>query len=103
MLSFQVSPLKQLGASRRCPMGKGAEKKPRRKARTIAPPNFDDYWQHRMDGATSRLKAAQQIVSHPGTRGNLAENLVRLMPKRNEMEIRTHDFDPFDNLLTELA
>src|SRR5438105_2965247 len=40
-------------------------------------PNFDEYWQLRMDGMVSRLKAAQQIVSHPGTRGNLAENLLR--------------------------
>ena len=38
---------------------------------------FDDYWQFRMEGVTSRLRAAQQIVSHPGTRGSLAENLLR--------------------------
>jgi hypothetical protein len=58
-------------------MAKVARKKQKRKPRTVPPPNFDDYWQHRMEGATSRLKAAQQIVSHPGTRGSLAENLVR--------------------------
>ncbi len=49
----------------------------KKKPKTIAPPKFDDYWQHRMDGATSRLKAAKHLVSHPGTRGSLAENLVR--------------------------
>src|SRR3954453_10603306 len=43
----------------------------------MAEPQFDDYWQFRMEGVTSRLRAAQQIVSHPGTRGALAENLLR--------------------------
>jgi hypothetical protein len=40
-------------------------------------PDFKSYWELRMKGATDRLKAAQQIVSHTGTRGNLAENLLR--------------------------
>src|SRR4051812_46839143 len=39
--------------------------------------SFDEYWQFRMEGASARLRAAQQIVSHPGTRGSLAENLLR--------------------------
>jgi len=52
-------------------------KKKTKKPKGIPPPKFDDYWQLRMEGATSRLKAAQQIVSHPGTRGSLAENLLR--------------------------
>lgn len=43
----------------------------------MAPPEFGGYWQLRMEGATLRLKAAQRIVSHPGTRGSLAENLLR--------------------------
>lgn len=51
--------------------------KAKKKARAVSPPKFDDYWQLRMEGATSRLKAAQQIVSHTGTRGSLAENLLR--------------------------
>ena len=45
--------------------------------RAVAPPKFENYWKLRMDGATMRLKAAQQIISHPGTRGSLAENLLR--------------------------
>jgi hypothetical protein len=57
-------------------MAKGA--KPT-KPKAVTPPQFDDYWQLRMQGATSRLQAAQQIVSHPGTRGTLAENLLREM------------------------
>jgi hypothetical protein len=48
-----------------------------RKPKAVAPPKFEDYWKLRMDGATLRLKAAQQIVSHTGTRGSLAENLLR--------------------------
>ncbi len=55
-------------------MAKAAKRK---KPKVAATAKFDDYWQHRMAGATSRLKAAQEIVSHSGTRGNLAENLVR--------------------------
>lgn len=47
------------------------------KPKTVSPPDFKDYWQLRMQGATSRLQAAQAIVSHPGTRGSLAENLLR--------------------------
>jgi len=43
----------------------------------MAEANFDEYWQLRMEGVTARLQAAQQIVSHPGTRGTLAENLLR--------------------------
>lgn len=43
----------------------------------MADGEFDEYWQLRMGGATSRLRAAQRIVSHPGARGSLAENLLR--------------------------
>ena len=38
---------------------------------------FDAYWRLRMDGATSRLKAVQEIVTHNPTRGNFAELLLR--------------------------
>jgi hypothetical protein len=38
---------------------------------------FDAYWRLRMDGATSRLKAVQQIVTHNPSRGTLAETLLR--------------------------
>jgi hypothetical protein len=48
-----------------------------RKPREEKPADFPAYWQMRMEGATLRLRAAQQIVSHPTTRGDLAENLVR--------------------------
>lgn len=58
-------------------MAKAAKKKKAKKPKAVSPPKFDDYWQLRMEGATSRLKAAQQIVSHTGTRGSLAENLLR--------------------------
>lgn len=56
-------------------MGKksGTPKKPR----TASPPDFREYWHLRMSGATARLRAAQAIVSHTGTRGALAENLLR--------------------------
>src|SRR5437868_6516479 len=43
----------------------------------MAEAQFENYWQFRMEGVTARLRAAQQIVSHPGTRGTLAENLLR--------------------------
>lgn len=43
----------------------------------MAEAQFESYWQFRMEGVTSRLRAAQQFVSHPGTRGTLAENLLR--------------------------
>jgi hypothetical protein len=43
----------------------------------MADADFESYWQFRMEGVTARLRAAQQIVSHPGTRGALAENLLR--------------------------
>ncbi|HOB74124.1 MAG TPA: hypothetical protein PKG54_06325 [Phycisphaerae bacterium] len=52
-------------------------RKSTKKPKAVAPPRFDDYWQLRMEGATSRLKAAQKIVSHTGTRGSLAEALLR--------------------------
>ena len=38
---------------------------------------FDAYWRLRMDGATSRLKAVQEIVTHKPTRGTFAESLLR--------------------------
>src|SRR5580698_1532423 len=59
-------------------MGTAGKKNKARKLRASnTPPSFDDYWQLRMQGATARLSAAQRIVSHPGTRGGLAENLLR--------------------------
>src|SRR5437868_6203142 len=38
---------------------------------------FDAYWRLRMDGATSRLKAVQEIVTHNPSRGTFAESLLR--------------------------
>jgi len=38
---------------------------------------FDAYWRLRMDGATSRLKAVQEIVTHNPSRGAFAESLLR--------------------------
>ena len=38
---------------------------------------FDAYCALRMDGATSRLNAVQEIVSHNPTRGTFAEALLR--------------------------
>jgi len=38
---------------------------------------FVDYWQLRMEGASNRLKAAKTIIEHTGSRGSLAENLLR--------------------------
>jgi hypothetical protein len=38
---------------------------------------FDAYWRLRMNGATSRLKAVQKMVTHPPSRGTLAETLLR--------------------------
>src|SRR4029077_4870996 len=38
---------------------------------------FDAYWRLRMDGASSRLKAVQEIVTHKPTRGTFAESLLR--------------------------
>lgn len=58
--------------------GKKAKSK-NRKPRAVAPPKFGEYGRLRMEGATMRLRAAKEIVSHPGTRGSLAENLVRDM------------------------
>src|SRR5215218_2161128 len=49
----------------------------KRKPATVQPPKFEEYWKLRMNGATMRLRAAQQIISHPSTRGGLAENLLR--------------------------
>lgn len=73
----------------------------------MAEADFEKYWQFRMDGVTSRLRAAQQIVAHPGTRGTLAENLLResireFLPQRwavgtgfvmNEDGIRSNQVD----------
>ncbi len=38
---------------------------------------FDAYWRLRMDGATSRLNAVLEIVTHNPTRGTFAEALLR--------------------------
>lgn len=38
---------------------------------------FDAYWRLRMDGATSRLKALQEIIVHNLSRGTFAESLLR--------------------------
>jgi len=38
---------------------------------------FDAYWRLRMEGATSRLKAVQEIITHKYTRGTFAESLLR--------------------------
>jgi hypothetical protein len=38
---------------------------------------FDAYWRLRMDGATSRLNAVREIVTHNPTRGTFAESLLR--------------------------
>ena len=38
---------------------------------------FDAYWRLRMDGAASRLKAVQEIVTHNPSRGTFAESLLR--------------------------
>jgi hypothetical protein len=38
---------------------------------------FDAYWRLRMDGASSRLRAVQEIVTHKPTRGTFAESLLR--------------------------
>lgn len=38
---------------------------------------FDAYWRLRMDGASSRLKAVQEIVTHKPSRGTFAESLLR--------------------------
>ena len=38
---------------------------------------FDAYWRLRMDGATSRLKAVQEIITHNLSRGTFAESLLR--------------------------
>lgn len=39
--------------------------------------NFDEYWRLRMDAASRKLEAAREIISHPGTRGSLAEHFLR--------------------------
>jgi hypothetical protein len=38
---------------------------------------FDAYWRLRMDGATSRLNAVREIVTHKPSRGTFAESLLR--------------------------
>ena len=45
----------------------------KRKTPTVAPPKFEEYWKLRMDGATMRLRAAQQIISHTGKDESLIE------------------------------
>lgn len=38
---------------------------------------FKDYWRLRMDGMALQLEAALKLIRHNGTRGGLAENLLR--------------------------
>lgn len=38
---------------------------------------FHDYWQLRVSAAASQLEAVRKIISHPTTRGSVAENAVR--------------------------
>lgn len=38
---------------------------------------FREYWQLRMESATTRLRAARRVIEHNPTRGGLAENVLR--------------------------
>ena len=58
-------------------MSKKGTPTPAAKTRSVSPPDFKQYWQLRMAGATARLQAIRAISSHTGTRGSLAEALLR--------------------------
>jgi hypothetical protein len=42
-------------------------------------PVFEDYWDLRMQSATARLAAAQEVIKHNPTRGSAAENAIRTL------------------------
>jgi hypothetical protein len=57
--------------------GLGVEEVAPAEVAAVAGLPFDAYWRLRMDGATSRLNAVQEIVTHNPTRGTFAEALLR--------------------------
>lgn len=80
------NPAERLPKSRRRQRGAGGEapesaETPGENVPPLAAPGpvdaFGDYWQLRMEGAANRLLAAKAIISHTGTTGSLAENLLR--------------------------